>query len=101
MAIFIVTLIAVCVVWYYVYEVIRAEEKRLEQERRKNLYGYSNTKPNLEEKYDDYTGGIDEMANASFTNVVKEVFSDITGVKLDNSDDPINNDDDDDPIKFM
>ena len=44
MVIFIVTLIAVCVVWFYVY---------------------------------------------------------ITGVKLDNSDDPINDEDDDDPIKFM
>ena len=101
MVIFIVTLIAVCVVWFYVYEVIRAEEKRLKQERRKNLYGYTNTKTNLEEQYDDNTGGIDEMTNTSFTDVVKEVFSDITGVKLDNSDDPINNDDDDDPIKFM
>ena len=101
MVIFIVTLIAVCVVWFYVYEVIRAEEKRLKQERRKNLYGYTNTKTNLEEQYDDYTGGIDEMKNASFSNVVKEVFSDITGVKLDNSDDPINDEDDDDPIKFM
>ena len=101
MVIFIVTLIAVCVVWFYVYEVIRAEEKRLKQERRKNLYGYTNTKTNLEEQYDDNTGGIDEMTNTSFTDVVKEVFSDITGVKLDNSDDPINDEDDDDPIKFM
>ena len=100
MAIFIVTLIAVCVVWFYVYEVIRAEEKRLKQERRKNLYGYTNTKTNLEEQYDDNTGGIDEMTNTSFTDVVKEVFSDITGIKIENSDDPISDDDDDDPIKF-
>ena len=100
MAIFIVTLIAVCVVWFYVYEVIRAEEKRLKQERRKNLYGYTNTKANTEEQYDDNTGGIDDMTNTSFTDVVKEVFSDITGIKIENSDDPISDDDDDDPIKF-
>ena len=44
--------------------------------------------------------GIDETSNASFTDVVKEVVSDITGKSFENMDDPINDDDDDDPIKF-
>ncbi len=98
MIIFLITIIAVCLVWIYVGVVAYNEEKRLKQVRRANLYGYTNnTKPNLE---DDNTSGIDEVSNTSFTDVVKEVFSDITGIKIENSDDPISDDDDDDPIKF-
>lgn len=101
MIILVITLVVVCFVWIYVGSVIHNEEKRLQQVRRTNLYGYTNTMSNSEEQYDDNIGGIDEVSNASFTNVVKEVVSDLTGSSFENTDDPINNDDEDDPIKFM
>jgi len=98
MIILLMTIISVCLVWIYVGVVAYNEEKRSKQVRRANLYGYTNnTKPNLE---DDNTGGIDEVSNASFTDVVKEVVSDLTGIGFENPDDPISGDDDDDPIKF-
>ncbi len=65
-----------------------------------DLYGNIINDSEPKEKYDDYTDGIDETSNASFTDVVKEVVSDITGKSFENIDDPISGDDDDDPIKF-
>ena len=65
-----------------------------------DLYGNIINDSEPKEKYDDYTDGIDETSNASFTDVVKEVVSDITGKSFENMDDPISGDDDDDPIKF-
>ena len=65
-----------------------------------DLYGNIIKEPEPKEKYDDYTEGIDETTNASFTDVVKEVVSDLTGKSFESTDDPISGEDDDDPIKF-
>lgn len=75
-------------------------EKNSNDRQNNNRYRNSSTSPKPEDKYENDTAGIDETSNASFTDVVKEVVSDITGKSFENMDNPIEDDDDDDPIKF-
>lgn len=96
---------ALCIIWGFVLAVIssvKSENQSGGQNNSTDLYGNTAKPPKYESEnhYDDYTDGIDETTQDSFSDIVGQVVSDITGKSFENIDDPISGDDDDDPIKF-